>query len=277
MADIRQSEEYANYLKTIDWVVERIGEVNYFVKKFPLIGSVLKVQRPLKIDLEVISKLSRKYRAFQIIIEPIDENQAQIIKNAGFKLSRSPYLPSKTLLLDLTMNREGLLKQMKKDARMAIKKNEGIDIREVSTKDLKSFYDNWKSAVSFSRYVPSLNQLLNLSKSFNQNPALFLTSHNDVGNIMGGAIFTRSSHDIAYYWQGFTNNEGRASLSQYALVWKGLLWAKSQQCKLFDFEGIYDSRFPNKSWLGFTHFKKSFGGTEILYPGAYTKFSLNIL
>ena len=271
MTDIRQSEEYGNYLKTLGWLIERIDETNYFIKKFPLVGSVLKVQRPGKIDFEVINKLSRKYRTFQVIIEPIDEPQAQTVKNAGYKLSKSPYLPSKTLELDLTKSREEILSQMKKDARLGIKKSGGIDVREVSTKDLKNFYDNWKASVPLSRYTPSLNQLLNLKKSFGQNPALFLTSHNDVGKIIGGAIFTRSSHDIAYYWQGFTNSEGRSTLSQYSLVWKGILWAKSQNCKVFDFEGIYDSRFPNKSWLGFTHFKKSFGGNEILYPGAYIK------
>lgn len=274
LKDIRQSEEYATYLKTIGWVVERIDEVNYFIKKFPLVGSVLKIQRPLKIDFEVINKLSRKHRSFEIIIEPNDESQTQTIKENGYHISSSPYLPSKTLILNLTKSREGLLNQMKKDAISAIKKSEGIDIREVSTKDLKNFYDNWKASVPLSRYTPSLNQLLNLKKSFGQNPALFLTSHNDVGKIIGGAIFTRSSHDIAYYWQGFTNSEGRSTLSQYSLVWKGILWAKSHGCRVFDFEGIYDSRFPNKNWIGFTHFKKSFGGTETLYPGAYTKFSL---
>lgn len=270
-SDIRQSEEYGNYLKTLGWIVERIEDVNYFVRKFPLIGSVLKIQRPLKIDFDVINKLSRKYRVFQIIIEPADESQAQITKENGYKPSKSPYLPSKTLVLDLTQKREQILAQMKKDARNAIKKTEGIEIREVSTKDLKKFYKAWRSSVSFNRYVPPLNQLLNLNRSFKQNPALFLTSHNNVGNIMGGAIFTRSSHGVAYYWQAFTNSDGRSTLSQYALVWKGTLWAKSQGCKIFDFEGIYDPRFPNESWLGFTHFKKSFGGEQITYPGAYTK------
>jgi lipid II:glycine glycyltransferase (peptidoglycan interpeptide bridge formation enzyme) len=48
--------------------------------------------------------------------------------------------------------------------------------------------------------------------------------------------------------------------------------AKKRKCKLWDFEGIYDERFPNKDWLGFSHFKKSFGGSEILFPGSVTKW-----
>jgi len=50
--------------------------------------------------------------------------------------------------------------------------------------------------------------------------------------------------------------------------------AKKMGCKIFDFEGIYDDRFPLKSWLGFSRFKKSFGGLEVEYPGAYSKFLL---
>src|SRR4030042_1056681 len=82
-------------------------------------------------------------------------------------------------------------------------------------------------------------------------------------------LFTRSLHDFGYYWYGFTNNEGRTSLSQYSLLYQGILWAKRQGCKVFDFEGVYDPRFPDKSWLGFSHFKRSFGGYEVEYPGCF--------
>ena len=113
--------------------------------------------------------------------------------------------------------------------------------------------------------------LLNLQSSFSIHKPIILTSHNVSGRITGGAIFTQSLHDYTYYWQGFTNKEGRTSLSQYTLLYQGILWAKKICCRVFDFEGIYDERFPNKSWLGFTHFKKSFGGKEVNFPGCYTK------
>lgn len=274
LADIRQSPEYAKYLKTLGWQVERLAEVNYFIKKFPLIGSVIKIQRPEHINSKTIQKLAKNYRAFQIIVEPKDEMQAKFISSIGYKLSKSPYLPSKTLILDLTRSKRELFNGFKKDAISAIRKNKkgDIEIGEVITEwDLENFHKAWKSSVKFSRYIPSLNQLSNLRRSFKKNSPLFLASHNIYGTIIAGAIFTRSLHDIAYYWQGFTNNEGRSTLSQYALVWKGILWAKLNGCKIFDFEGVYDSRFPNRDWLGFTHFKKSFGGTEISYPGTYIK------
>jgi lipid II:glycine glycyltransferase (peptidoglycan interpeptide bridge formation enzyme) len=71
--------------------------------------------------------------------------------------------------------------------------------------------------------------------------------------------------------------EGRSTLSQYTLLWNGILWAKKNGYKIFDFEGIFDPRFPDKNWKGFTHFKRSFGGEEVIYPGCYTKLRFPLL
>jgi lipid II:glycine glycyltransferase (peptidoglycan interpeptide bridge formation enzyme) len=295
MVDVRQSQQYANYLRTIGWTVERVEGINYFVRKFPLIGSVLKVQRPEKVDFKAIDRLCRKYRVFQIIIEPklgsdIGSAAHRSIVDRGFKLSKSPYLPSKTLQIDLTQSQKTILSHFKKDARAAVRKvydpessrgGSGDFIKEYSTpNDIRMWRSAWKNSVKFTRYVPSADQLINLRKSFPDNNSLFLASHNISGSIIGGALFTASSHErsnyISYYWYAFTNKEGRTSLSQYSLLWHGILWAKRMGCKVFDFEGIYDPRFPNKSWLGFTHFKKSFGGAEVLYPGCYTHFRISL-
>jgi lipid II:glycine glycyltransferase (peptidoglycan interpeptide bridge formation enzyme) len=283
MVDIRQSIHFANYLKQQGWTVERIGEINYFIKKFPIIGSILKVQRPEEINYDIIKKLCRKYRVFQIILEPgltsvvSTANGHNSILQHGFKLSKSPYLPTKTLQIDLNQTPREIFRRFKKDARYAIKRGEHLKIKSFSTPDeIKKWRESWKNSVNFKRYVPPTEQLINLRKSFPGNYSLFLASHNIVGSVIGGALFTRSSHDFGYYWYGFTNSEGRTSLAQYSLLYQGILWAKKQGGKVFDFEGVYDPRFPNKSWLGFSHFKRSFGGYEVLYPGAYIKNRLPI-
>jgi len=278
MVDIRQSVNYANYLKSQGWIVERIKNTNYFIKKIPILGSVLKIQRPINLNFETIKNIEKKYRIFQTIIEPtlssnIRSRVHDLLLLHNFKLSNSPYLPSKTMELDLTPPKEKIYGKFTKDCKYSIRKGENLKIKEYSTpEELKIFHSSWKKFVNFNRFVPNLSSLINLKKSFPNNHSIFLTSHNKIGNIIGGAIFTRSSHDIAYYWYGFTNKEGRTSLSQYALLYQGILWAKLNGCKIFDFEGIYDERFPNKSWLGFTHFKRSFGGDEVSYSGCYTKF-----
>ncbi len=275
MIDIRQSLQYAKYLEKEGWIVERIDKTNYFIKKFPLIGSILKLQRPEKIDFGTINKLCQKYRVFQIIIEPKNDTYTKLLSLKGYKLSKSPYLPSKTLQIDLTQTKERIYANFTKDCKYNIRKGEKIKVKEYSTpNEIKRWREAWRSAVKFDRYVPKLRQLINLRKSFTNGNSIFLASHNIAGSIIGGALFTKVSHGTAYYWYGFTSKEGRSSLSQYSLLYNGILWAKKSGCKVFDFEGVYDSRFPNRSWLGFSHFKKSFGGKEILYPGCYTKSRL---
>ena len=273
MTDIRQSLDYAKYLGSQGWIVERVKNTNYFIKKIPLLGSVLKIQRPNKIDFETIKKLEEKYRAFQTIIEPNSAVVHNSLSQNGYKLSKSPYLPSKTIHINLKQPKSKIYANFNKDCRYSIRKGEGLKVVRYSTpKEIEIFYNAWKKSVNFNRFVPSLTSLINLKKSFPNNHSIFLASHNKFSSIIGGAIFTRSSHDIAYYWYGFTNQEGRTSLSQYPLLYQGILWGKKMGCKVFDFEGVYDDRFPQHSWLGFSHFKKSFGGKEVLYPGCYSKF-----
>jgi len=268
MIDIRQTPSYAKYLKRIGWIVEESNDIYYFIKKIPLIGSVLKIQRPRQIYLSKIKKLQKKYRTFQTIIEPKDQLGAEYLTSINFRKSKSPYIPTKTLLLDLTQPENKILKQMKKDARRAILKNKKRKIHHYERK-IQEFRNAWKKIVKLNHYVPPQKHIEALKKSFKNN-CFFPVCLNSSENVSAGAIFLLSDK-IGYYWQAFTNQEGRGKHMQYKIVWEGIRWAKRKGARIFNFEGIYDPRFPNKKWLGFTHFKKSFGGYEVKYPGTYTK------
>lgn len=263
MNDIRQSIKYANYLSKIGWIVERSAEISYFIKKLPLIGSILKIQRPEEIRINKIRELAKKYRAFQIIIESKTELDAKYLTSVGFRQAKSTYLPGKTLILDLTLSKQALFKRLKKDTRYALRRTDKP--MPIEQKSIEKFREAWRKAVGWKRYVPPLGHLKSLKKSFKKNSLFLMTADGS-----SGGIFLLAD-GIGYYWQAFTNAEGRKKLYQYKIVWGGILWAKEKGAKIFDFEGIYDERFPNKTWKGFTHFKKSFGGYEIEYPGTFTK------
>lgn len=266
MVDIRQTQKYADYMEKTGWIVERKDNVNYLVKKLPIIGSFIKVQRPGKLNNKKIEKLSNKYRAFQIVVEPKDNKQKSIIEKHGFKLSQSPYLPSKTLHLDLTRSKKELFDNLDKDAKYSLRKAEEIKIYD--TQSLEAFHKSWKKAVPFKRAVTPLKKLQALNDTFKESSAFLITPSGSAG-----AIFLIAA-DKSYYWQAFTSEAGREELSQYKIVWAGILWAKKRGAKIFDFEGIYDKRFPKKEWKGFTKFKKKFGGREVKYPGAFKKLLL---
>ncbi len=262
--DLRQTKEFAHYLKLIGWQVEEMEGSSIFIRRIPLTPfSIIKVQRPKKIPFAKIEPLAKKHRAFIVYLEP---NKKIIRKN--YCLSQSPFLPTKTIQLDLSKSEEKILAQMKKDARYSIRKAEKEKLQLIKVNDLKSFHQAWKKTIGWKRWPPSLKSLKKLRKAFDQK-AIFLAVKNQEQIIAGTIILITKK--TAYYYYAFTGKEGRKKLAQYLLVWEAIKLAKKKKCKVFDFEGIYDQRFPNQSWRGFSHFKKSFSGKEIEYPGCFIK------
>jgi len=274
MTDLRQSPSYARFMSLEGWTVDKSEGTYSYVKKLPLLGHFIKIQRPATITPKLINALETKYRPFQILLEPaVISHQSSVI---SFKPA-SPYLPSKTLILDLTQSEKKLYADLKKDCRYALRKTkDSLLTTPSSLSEISGFRKAWKRSVPFTRYVPSRKNMENLQHSFNKDSLFMQTGLHSRSEAKAGAIFLKAG-PTAYYWQAFTNKEARKALIQYQIVWRGILWAKKEGAKTFDFEGIYDNRFPNKSWLGFTHFKKSFGGKEAIYPQALkkTRRSLN--
>lgn len=268
MLDIRQSVHYGNYMAKTGWKVINAAGVYYYLKPIPLLGCILKLQRPEEIRIKKIKELCRKYRVFFIIIEPRNPLDVKFIISQGFKQSKSPFLPTKTLQIDLMRTSRQIRGSFKKDTKAVLKKYKG-DVKNIESSP-EVFYRAWKKAVGFKRSILPVEKLKALKKSFKKRSLLFLTN-----NGTAGAIFL-TTDKICYYYQAFTSKAGRKDNSQYRIVFDGISWAKKMGAKVFDFEGIFDERFPNDSWKGFTHFKKSFGGYEIEYPGTFTKLVLPI-
>lgn len=278
MTDIRQSLPYAKYLSKIGWIVERKNKTNYFIKKIPLLGYILKIQRPNRINFEEIKKIEKTYKSFKVILEPNLSTGTRTLHiksyySNGYKISKSPFLPTKTILLNLKNEKGEIFNNFKKDCKSVLKKESQLKIQ--NCKDLEYFRKCWRKSVNFQRYVPTLSHLMALNASFKKD-SLFLLASDEEKNIYSGAIFLKTK-DNGYYWQAFTNKNARKEKIQYHILWRGILWVKESGCKYFDFEGIYDKRYPNKSWLGFSHFKKSFGGTEIEYQGCFIKNRFKLL
>jgi lipid II:glycine glycyltransferase (peptidoglycan interpeptide bridge formation enzyme) len=266
--ELRQSQSYARHLQARGWRVEKINTDQVFIRKIPLTPfAIIKFQRPKEINLKKLDIIAKKHRAITVYLEP---NQASGLKGKkDFKPHASPFLPSQTIQIDLTQSKAKILGQMKKDARYAIRKAKTLKLQLIEVKDLIKFRQDWKKSVSWQRHVPSLKTLQSLKKAFGQDVA-FLAVTDQNNQIIAGTIILMASQ-TAYYYHAFTNQKGRKQLAQYLLVWEAIKLAKGKKCQTFDFEGIYDPRFPIKAWQGFTHFKKSFGGQSIKYPGCFVK------
>lgn len=272
--DIRQTEQYANYLKLLGWKKIKIKKGQIFLKKIPLIGTIIKIQRiSPPISLKEIEKIAKKNRAFLI---QIDQENPKITnyENYGYKINKTPYFPTKTIQIDLTRTEQEIFNSFSQVKRRAVRKavKNGVTVNLAS--DYKDFLVIKKKSLLEKFVLPIMvkKEITTLYQAFWPKNAKILIAFYQQKPVAG--VFLLHSNKVAYYWLASSTKFGKKLFAPTLLVWKALILAKKIGCKIFDFEGIYDERFPIKSWLGFTKFKEGFGGKEVYFPPSLVKFRL---
>lgn len=271
--DLRQSEEYGKYMESIGWKTLRVKEypsspkaslgadkIQIFVRKLGPVA-IAKLQRTGEdFPLENIENILRKNRVMMIRVEPMKGQ-----KPSGYRVSNWPLLGTKTLRVDLRPDEKEIFNSFKKDCRYIIKKLL-ISNYLISNNNFNDFYQIWRqSAKRKNLWIPKKKEYESLIKAFGKN--VFCLTVNDMA---GALVLTHK--EIAFYYYAGSTKEGTMLNLPYLIVWEAMREAKKRRCKIWDFEGIYDTRWPNKGWLGFSHFKKSFGGEETEFPGSFEKW-----
>ena len=146
-----------------------------------------------------------------------------------------------------------------------------------NSNDIESFADFWQECALKQRgmFLNQKKEIIEIYKAFGKN-AYVISVMKHPGDEILSAILMIFTKDIAYYMYAASTDEGKKLFSPTINAWAAIKLAKKLKSKVFDFEGIYDERFPIKSWQGFTRFKKSFGGREVEYPGAFVKFRFHL-
>lgn len=272
MKDIRQSPQYTKYLQSTGWKVEKIDNTYIYLKKIPLLGWYAKIQRPNTLSSNIIEVIQKKYNPFQFSIEPgVCSRHPEFvegIKNlnfydkVGYFISNSPSLPTKTLQIDLTKSQNQLLKEMHPKTRYNVRLSEkkGLEIKKNT--NIHEF------AKLKGNFLSQKKNIIMLYNAFDKNAHLLCAYKN---NKLLAGILLLTTKDTAYYMHAASTAEGNKLFAPTLLTWHTIQFAKKKRFKIYDFDGIYDERFPIKSWLGFTRFKKGFGGKELEYPGCFVK------
>lgn len=266
--DIRQTEEWGKYLAGAGWVVERIrgvngNELNVVLKKLPIWPvTVLKLQRnAVEPNWDDLKKIRRKHRTVYSIIEPLRDSDGY--KKNRYGLSFSPYLPSKTLVLDLTKSEKQLWSGLSENARRQTKKNQ-IEVEEVTANEWRILWKKWSKI-----WILNDEEMKSMEKAFGKSVKFYIGKIN--GQVQSGLLVVYS-RTVANYYQTWTSEMGKKTGAHYSLVWEAILRAKNLGKKYFDFEGIYDERFPQKRWRGFSEFKRRFGGKIVEFVGCYSRW-----
>jgi len=272
MEDLRQCEQWGKHIvkqgmKMIDVPAEDgIHTIKGIILPMGMLGlSILKIQRAdYDPNWEELKKIRKENWVATSIIEPTKVQDLQAYKMAGYKISNMPYLATKTVILDLRPSKETLWKSLTENAKRLIRKNSDLVITEVSPIE---FLENWKRWAKI--WTIKLDELNHLKMVFGDKVSFLIGKKDGINH--SGLITIRTS-DMVFYYHTWTSDVGRQSGSHYKLVWEELLRGKKEGAGYFDFEGIYDPRWPQKKWIGFTEFKKKFGGEIKTCPGCFCRW-----
>lgn len=278
--DIRQSPQYATYLEHIGWQIKKIGKWNIFIRKIPFYGKFAKLQKiTLPIPFQKINEFIKKNKIRQLIIEPDSlynkTLEAQFFAH-GYSVNNSLFLPTKTILIDLTMPKNDIFQSFSEAKKRAIRKAVKNNIIIQESTDIGSFIKLKNKYFPFFGFLLK-KDLLTLWQTFSLKNATLLLAYKDYNNYKHyskpfAGILLLFWDKKAYYWLAASNKLGNTFATPSLLVWEALKLSKKRGYTVFDFEGIYDKRYhkATKNWQGFTRFKQGFGGREITYLGSFT-------
>ncbi|HET7713675.1 MAG TPA: peptidoglycan bridge formation glycyltransferase FemA/FemB family protein [Patescibacteria group bacterium] len=270
--DIRQSPGFAKYMASLGWQVDQIGGVVIYSKNIPIVGTLIKIQRPnLPLPLEEIDRLAQEKKAFLVKVEPnllLDGFNPQIM--GGFRKDSSPILPTRSIWIDLTLSPETLFANLDKDTRNLIRRAAKDGVAVIEGSNLKEFYLLWAgNAKKKGFYMSFEKELTALWKSVPEKRLLIAKYQ---GQIVAAALLVGFSKVLYYSFAGSTEL-GRSCHAPYLLMWEVIKRAKKWGYARLDLEGVADPQVKKtKSWSGFSRFKKGFGGKEVQYAGSFSKY-----
>ncbi len=288
-------------MEKLGWMVERVSSSNHktrhniFIRRFPLLGSFIKVLRiKPPVLFAKIEEIAKKYRAYRVQIEPgitisnnpISNEQSpmnndQLImtndqyNKYGYKKAKNSFAPTRSIHINLNPSEKKIVAGFSPEKRRAIRKAVKNKIKVCPSEDINSFIDLKNRQLWPFGFLLS-GEIKTLWKVFSPNgQATLLLAFTPPGceteKPIAGVLLL--FHDgVSYYWLASSTALGKKLSAPGLLVWEAIKFSRKRGYKLFDFEGVEDTRFPQtKNWAGFSKFKKGFGGEEIFYDGPIQK------
>ena len=226
--------------------------------------------------LEGIHHVAQQSGAIFLKLEPNWEEKEEThtwLRDQGFIPSAQTIQPRRTILLDLTADKEAILAQMKSKTRYNIRlaERKGVQVRQGTEADIPLFHQLMvitgkrdRFGVHSEAYYRAVWRHL----SAQGRAVLLLASYR--GEVLAG-LFAAAFGTTAIYMYGASSNRHRNRMPNHRLQWEAICWAKRQGCRHYDFWGIpdLDPNSATATLTGVHRFKRGFGGCIVRYVGAY--------
>jgi hypothetical protein len=269
----QQSDLYAEYITRLGWTSQIVDGQYIFIRYLPVLGGIMKIHRPEKLpSTKKIIPLIKKYSTKTLVIEPVaSQNQKQLdtwCKTLGhyIKINSTPYLPTKTIRVDITSPEQTIFNNFSEAKRRAVRRamKLGVTIKQSSNIHELIGIKNKSSGLFGFITTSGIDKMWDI---FTNKHMAILLAYSNPSHIIGGVLLLFWK-GIAYYWIAGATREGKKLYAPTLLAFEAMKLGKHKGCKQFDFVGAWDERIPNKNneWKGFTKFKEGFGGTTLYYP-----------
>ena len=177
-------------------------------------------------------------------------------------------LPPDTVLVDVSMDRDRILSQMKPKTRYNIRlsKRKGVRVRDAGIEGLPAWYGLYRHTAR--RHKMDLNDMdyfgaaLKVSDSDCDSPARIHLLLAEVGDRPVAGIMLAISGNRATYLYGASSSdpEDRGYMASYGLQWEAICRARKSGCRDYDMFGVAPAPDPDHPMYGLYRFKTGFGG-----------------
>lgn len=219
---------------------------------------------PAEIAEAVAAYVHGSRRAVAVSIEP-DEDAGSVALGPKWREARTPVLPARTLILDLTRSEDELLADMSKKHRQYVRKagrEESLSIRPVETlEELERclvVYKETSERADFGLHEDSYYR--DAFTMLGEDSPVWAAYVDDEPVAF---LFMAKSDRTAFELYGGMNDVGQRLRANYALKWHVIRHMRSLGISRYDFGGLIND--------GVTTFKKGWASHENLLAGSWDR------
>ncbi len=236
-------------------------------------GPAVEDKNGLENALKSLKLLAKRKDAMFIRIEPTDPDLARSLPNNTKK--STDLNPQMTWRLNLKDEDQTIILNFSHGVRNAFNTFEKKGLKVEKTKQIEDI----THLVKLQEKLYKEKKINAFSKSYLEAElhqpfaTLYLVKYLDPEKkseqVLAASLFF-DYDKTRYYMQSASDNDYKKLPATVALLTTAIFDAKKAGLQYFDFWGIAPDDAPSSHpWKGFTKFKKSFGGEEVVYAGTY--------
>ena len=294
---VRANHPEANFLQSAGWgkVYELDGEKVFYFGLYDgddLIGSAVVIlkkakrgayleipggplldwdrnKRAVKAFMQEIRKVAEREKCVFVRMRPNipdDYNNQQLVRELGLVPSPMHLHAEHTVMLDLSLSEDDLLKDMRRQTRYEVRRAQklGIEVTfDTSKYAFTDFYNLQLETAKRQDFIPSSCRFIEAQHEAFEGAARIYTASLNGKPLAKGLIIMQSPEAI--YHEAASTEEGRKYPGAYALQWQVIRDAKDLGMKRYNLFGIAPPNSPHHRYAGVTTFKTGFGGEQVTY------------